>query len=111
MLKDYKGRKLGFRFKHITQVPTEENPQPRGTICLVTDAEGNFVAQTFAKLHPKDQFDKNKGRQVAFGKALQEFVPKEERLGFWEDYNNWRTDTPRMVLGTKRERKAKFKLA
>lgn len=109
MLIDYKGQKLGFRFKHITDAPTEENPQPRGTICTVTDENGQFVAQSFARLHPKDQFDKNKGRQIALGYALREFVPKEDRFVFWEVYQNWRTTEPRMVLGTKRERKAKIK--
>ena len=105
MFIDYKDQELAFRFRHNT------NPSidiPRGTECTVTDREGNFVAKSFARLHPKDNFDKAKGREIAFGRALQEFVPKEDRFQFWEKYSNWRTKFPRIVLGTKKPTKAKL---
>ena len=34
-------------------------------------------------------------------RALQEFVPKTDRLAFWGAYSNWRTTEPRIQLNTK----------
>ena len=106
----YNGKELAFKFKHNTAIPATIEDTPRGTECLVVDKEGNFVAKAWAKLHPKDVFDKAKGREIAFGRALKEFVPKADRLAFWETYSNWRSEEPRMVLGTKKVRKAKLKI-
>ena len=106
----YNGKDLAFKFKHNTFQPITETDAPRGTECTVVDKEGNFIAKAWAKLHPKDVFNKEKGRQVALGKVLQEFVPKEDRLSFWTAYSVWRSKEPRMVLGTKKVRKTKLKI-
>jgi hypothetical protein len=107
MFINYAGKELAFRFRHNAN---PESDIPLGTEVTVTDKEGNFVAKSFAKLHPNDQFNREIGRKVAFGRVLQEFVQKEERLPFWEAYSTWRTDEPRMTLGTKKERKQKLKV-
>lgn len=98
----YNDEELVFKFEHQPQPEDAEgNKTPRYTKCTVTKvANDEFVAQGVARVHPNDNFDREKGRQYALGRALQEFVPKAERLPFWQAYQNWKTPVPRLILST-----------
>lgn len=96
----YNNEEYKFKFTHQSN---PEKGEPRFTVCTVTKGDKDeFVAQAFAKVHPRDNFDKKKGREISFGRALQEFVPKADRLAFWGAYSNWRTTEPRIQLNTKK---------
>lgn len=104
---NYQGQELKFTFHHITE--TAPDVPQKGTICVVTTVKDDkFVAKSFSRLHPNDNFDRAKGRQISFGKALQEFVDKKDRLEFWTAYSNWRSTTPRMTLGVAKPAKLKI---
>jgi len=123
MFVEYNGKTYAFRFMHITKDEAEFSPEglmiiPRQTVCLVQVKEGedwkDLTVQTqegdvisehvvvgIARVHPNDKnFVKEIGRQISLGNALKKFVPKEDRIMFWETYRNWKTSKPRMLLST-----------
>lgn len=105
MYTTYKGKELAIRFTHVN----EKNL--RATICTVKEKNSEDIfAQAVAKVHPNDNYCKAKGREVSFGKVLQEFVDKKDRLGFWKLYANWKSETPRITLGEKKPKKVKLKV-
>lgn len=70
-------------------------PLVRHTECKILtpieDAEmPGFISIGYAKCHPNDNFNKEKGRQLSLKKALEDSeFSKEERKVFWMHYKNW----------------------
>jgi hypothetical protein len=57
----------------------------RGCGGMVTTCEIDPLSGGVAHCSPKDQFDRNKGRKIAMGRALQA-LPKGDRQVFWDMY-------------------------
>lgn len=76
----------------------EVEPLKRHTECKVLQViEGKdmpaFVGIGYAKCHPNDNFDKEKGRQLSLKQALKDAnFDKSERAIFWEEYRTWGTE-------------------
>lgn len=75
----------------------EYRPLIRHTECKIltpiedTEMPG-FISIGYAKCHPNDNFDKERGRQISLSKALEDAeFSKEERKVFWDIYKNWGT--------------------
>ena len=130
MYVEYNGQTYAFKFMHNTEEQYVHQQVegalqlliiPRQTLCVVEVKTEKgfepFLIQTqeedavvdkpvvgLARVHPKDKnYIKETGRQVALGNALKMFIPKEDRIKFWEVYANWKTPTPRMLLSTVKE--------
>jgi|SRR6187402_350855 len=116
----HNGEELAFKWHHDTENNT--------THCVVTKTSDNSeVAHTMSKVHPNDNYDRAEGRRRTLGRVIQslyptskvdeEITPEEKvaakagRLEIWSQYANWKSEEPRMTLGTKKERKAKLKVA
>lgn len=59
------------------------------TICTITRDETvtrRAIAGGIARCSRSDSFDKATGRELAFARALQAFVPKQERLDWWKAF-------------------------
>lgn len=80
---------IAVKFQHAQ---TEEM---KGTKCLIikgkeSDNPEGFISAGYSKVHPKDNFCKEKGRRVALKKALAESsFTKAQRAIFWEEYRTW----------------------
>lgn len=93
MYHKYNGEELKFKFIH--------DVENRTTHCIVTKvSDDTEVGRGISKLHPNDNYSKAEGRYRTFARAIQSFVPKTDRLGFWQAYQNWRTTEPRLVLSS-----------
>lgn len=74
------------------------------TICTIVECWPNMdnstveveVAQGTAYCSVKDQFDRSKGRELSFARAIKSMVPKNERLSWWKAF--WKSTDGR---GTK----------
>ncbi len=83
--------------KRVTKLSVHDEPLIRHTECkILTPIEGKempgFVSIGYAKCHPKDNFNKETGRQLSLKKALEDGdFSKEERTEFWNAYRNWGT--------------------
>lgn len=63
-------------------------PNPRETYCEILDQEV-VVAFGQVKCSPEDQFEKNRGRKFAMGRALNGLIPRSDGVGrsyFWQAY-------------------------
>lgn len=59
----------------------------RGTSCAIFNDKDQMVADGHTIVHNKDNYDKKKGRKLAFGRAIVNAgIPKEERRELWEQY-------------------------
>lgn len=122
----YEGKQLAFKFMHVTDSTYEFQEHaiietPRQTVCIVLEKkEEKWVDMLtdptnpdsqpvgVARVHPNDKnFDKEKGRQISFGRAIASFVPKKDRLKFWEAYSTWKSAEPRMQLSPGKNKKVK----
>jgi len=72
-------KEYNVRFKHA---------RGKTTLCSITSDKKEWLS--VASVHPKDQFDKAKGRKIALARALQiAKLSKEQKKEFWETYRNW----------------------
>lgn len=67
--------------RQTTCVIVEENPK---------DGPDLNWGMGVAMCSKKDQFDRSKGRELSFARAVQSFVPKAERLDWWKAF--WESD-------------------
>lgn len=65
-------------------VPTPE----RATTCIIFNEQGDEVAEGVANVHPKDNFNKEKGRQIALARAISKW-DKPYRTQVWDEYRTW----------------------
>lgn len=91
------GRVYSFKFYHKNDQPTsgsklslkvEPAPLERATTCIIFNEDGVEVNSGTANVHPKDNFNKEKGRQIALGRAISN-MDKEYRTQIWEEYRTW----------------------
>ena len=98
------GRNYSFKFYHKNDGDTQgKQPiQPvtklsrkvffasveRVTICIVFNEAGEEVTSGTANVHPKDNFCKEKGRQIALTRAMATW-DKPYRTQVWEEYRTW----------------------
>lgn len=82
--------------RKLTNYGQELAPAKRHTECKIlvpSEVEGEmpgFISIGYAKCHPKDNFNKEKGRQLSLSKALEDAeFDKETRTAFWNAYRNW----------------------
>jgi len=60
------------------------------TECKITINEKQFIGVGCAIVHPKDNFCKEKGRQISLTKALNNLkFEREDRTIFWNEYRKW----------------------
>lgn len=65
------------------------NPQPLKTRAQIFNAEGHILSTGIAVRNTKDQHCKKTGRDLAFGRAMHNLVPRADigrRRDFWEEY-------------------------
>ena len=91
------GADVVFQFIHCNEESCRE------TRCVVTDvATQKVLTEAVAKVSPKDNYNKEIGRQVSLGRAIQNVVDdKSTRLDIWKKYSTWRIpegSQPRMTL-------------
>lgn len=95
---------IGIAFlAKFTHVQKEDTPKlssdgaisERFTECKILQQEEGkeelgFISIGYARCHPKDNFSKEKGRQISLAKALEDGdFTKEIRTIFWDEYRNW----------------------
>ena len=106
----HKNKSYKFSFLHNTEEQVHPLPQgfavaPRQSVCILKekkeDGTWEDICHKQAIVHPRDNFNKEIGRQVSLAKVLQDQFPKEERIIFWNAYANWGVKSPRMVLNIK----------
>ena len=56
------------------------------TRCSIKDADGVLLSEHKVRLHHKDQFNRGKGRHLAFKGAVKGVSHKVERTRIWYDY-------------------------
>ena len=96
------GRDYSFKFYHenpptymiftnskgeevaVKIIPTPE----RATTCRVFNEEGKQVTYGVSNVHPKDNFCKEKGRQIALSRAISKW-DKSYRTQVWNEYRTW----------------------
>lgn len=91
------GRDYSFKFYHKNDqpqidkdgkpIPTEV-PLERATTCIIFNEEGVEVSSGVANVHPKDNFNKEKGRQIALARAISDW-DKPYRTQVWDEYRTW----------------------
>jgi hypothetical protein len=58
-----------------------------GTTCVIKQHEDEILGFGYAKKHPTDAFDKEKGRKLSLARALKNaLLNKEEREIVWVEY-------------------------
>lgn len=73
----------------MADVPKKFDHKP-GTVCLIQDGNGQFLAAGEARLHPNDPFDWALGSKKAAARAIQNFAPshspldRQIRTDLWE---------------------------
>ena len=96
MIINIDGRNYSFKFYHKNDQPStsklskkvEQTPLERATTCIIFNEEGVEVSSGVANVHPKDNFNKEKGRQIALSRAISKW-DKEYRAQVWEEYRTW----------------------
>ena len=97
MIINIDGRNYSFKFFHKNDQPVstsklskkvEQTPIERATTCIIFNEEGVEVSSGVANVHPKDNFNKEKGRQIALGRAISN-MDKKYRTQIWEEYRTW----------------------
>ena len=89
------GRDYSFKFYHKNDgnpkpklSTSEYKPVERATTCIIFNEAGEEVDSGTANVHPKDNFCKEKGRQIALGRAMATW-DKLYRTQVWEEYRTW----------------------
>ena len=87
------GRDYSFKFYHKNDQPAidkkaEETPIERATTCIIFNEQGDEVASGTANVHPKDNFNKEKGRQISLARAISSW-DKPYRTQVWDEYRTW----------------------
>lgn len=88
------GHAYHVKFTHIQEDMHTDSPV-RHTECKILESEEDkeelgFVSIGYSRCHPKDNFNKEIGRQLSLKKALEDGkFTKESREIFWENYRNW----------------------
>ena len=98
------GRAYSFKFYHKNDGDTQGKqptqpvtklsrkvlyaPAERATTCIIFNEAGEEVASGTANVHPKDNFCKEKGRQIALTRAMATW-DKSYRSQVWEEYRTW----------------------
>ena len=79
------GNEVKVMWHHVTKV-TDENKK-LGTECYIKNLNNELLVKGVARLSPKDEFNKNKGRKISLAKALQSLgLQRENRIAFWKAY-------------------------
>jgi hypothetical protein len=72
-------KKYYVKFKHIRKTTT---------ICNIISQDKNTIG--VSTKHPKDNFNKERGRKISLTRALiTANLNKEERKEFWKVYGTW----------------------
>lgn len=91
------GRNYSFKFYHkndgdtaTTKVneKTKIVPVERATTCIIFNEAGEEVTSGTANVHPKDNFCKEKGRQISLARAISSW-DKSYRTEVWNEYRTW----------------------
>ena len=90
------GRDYSFKFYHKNDQPftsklsrkVKQTPLERATTCIIFNEEGVEVSSGVANVHPKDNFNKEKGRKIALSRAIKTW-DKEYRSQVWSEYRTW----------------------
>ena len=98
------GRDYSFKFYHKNDGDTQgKQPTPpvtklsakvliapveRATTCIIFNEEGIEVSSGTANVHPKDNFCKEKGRQISLSRAIASW-DKNYREQVWNEYRTW----------------------
>ena len=77
------------RFTHQNE-QSDIDIKPRFTKCKITVDGEQFSGVGYAKVHPKDNFCKEKGRKMALSRAIKTWE-KDYRTQVWEEYRTWGT--------------------
>ena len=97
MIINIDGRNYSFKFFHKNDQPVstsklskkvEQTPIERATTCIIFNEEGVEVSSGVANVHPKDNFNKEKGRQISLARAIKTW-DKEYRSQIWDEYRTW----------------------
>ena len=97
MIINIDGRNYSFKFFHKNDQPVsistlskkvELTPLERATTCIIFNEEGVEVSSGVANVHPKDNFNKEKGRQIALARAISKW-DKSYRTQVWDEYRTW----------------------
>ena len=91
------GRDYSFKFYHKNDgdpkpklSTSEYKPVERATTCIIFNEAGEEVGSGTANVHPKDNFNKEKGRQIALARAISN-MDKKYRTQIWKEYRTWGT--------------------
>ena len=99
MIINIDGRNYSFKFFHKNDQPVstsklskkvEQTPIEKATTCIIFNEEGVRVSSGVANVHPKDNFNKEKGRKISLARAIKTW-DKEYRSQVWEEYRTWGT--------------------
>lgn len=98
------GRDYSFKFYHKNDGDTQGKqpaqsvtklsakvpvaPIERATTCIIFNEAGDEVSSGTANVHPKDVFNRGKGRRISLGRAMSSW-DKEVRAQVWEEYRTW----------------------
>ena len=91
------GRDYSFKFYHKNEQPATngklskkvvQTPIERATTCIIFNEEGIEVSSGTANVHPKDNFCKEKGRQISLSRAISKW-DKSYRTQIWNEYRTW----------------------
>lgn len=86
---EIEGAKVRVEWYHHPHKMATDDLLPTGTGCKIMiymPQEGwRPVFKGIAKLHPGDNFERNKGRKIALQRAIAPFPPEKRKL-FWEAY-------------------------
>ena len=100
------GRDYSFKFYHKNDGDTQGKqpaqpvtklsrkvlsaPVERATTCIIFNEAGEEVDSGTANVHPKDNFCKERGRQISLARAISNW-DKSYRTQIWEEYRTWGT--------------------
>ena len=96
-LKNGKGKvQRVFNIKFAMPKEEVKGVQVIHTMCFITEAKNSPFQRELqlkepvvgsTKMSRKEPiYDKNRGRKLAFGRALKQFFTKNERLPFWQEF-------------------------
>jgi hypothetical protein len=79
--------KVRVVFQHIQPNTPLEKSSSCGTVCFIKQGNSTKVAGGRSYLVPPDQYNKSRGRKIAFTRALEGLgATREERTQFWQAY-------------------------
>ena len=106
MFVEINGEKYAVKFSHDSKGEQAKTPSGkivtvnRNSKCTITKIDiptaapgvtEEFVGHGIALCHSKDNFDKEKGRQTALARALEDSdFDKDTRTVFWKNYRIWK---------------------